>query len=99
VTIREYLRRRYSKVGLIAAPFAVLVLVAYHWLRDPLSYVVANLAVVGFFVVHVGLMWRTRCPKCGVALGKASYVSAHVSNASHCPHCGVSFDEPMSPAA
>jgi len=36
-TIREYLRRRFNKVRIIGAPFAVLVLVAYHWLRSPLA--------------------------------------------------------------
>jgi predicted RNA-binding Zn-ribbon protein involved in translation (DUF1610 family) len=99
VTIRDYLRRRFNKVAIMAAPLVVVIFAAYHWLRGPFADVVANLAAVGIVIVHVVLMWRTPCPKCGVALGKRAYVFGEISVAPHCPQCGVDFDEPIPPAS
>jgi len=62
----------------------------------PEANVVASVAIAVFFVVHMIILKVTKCPRCGGGMWKAvARAMRQRADNSTCPHCGVSFDEPM----
>lgn len=59
--------------------------------------VIGSAVLVGLLVV-VGYLRRTKCPRCSGSLSRIAsrYMKSGAAEiTTTCPHCGVSFDEPM----
>lgn len=101
-TIREYLWHRMRQNAwvtlvliFLAGACAVLAVQNLHGTGVLIGHAVAGLVLVGGFSL---LMRRLKCPKCSKLLGNTAmlaFVDRKHGRADFCPHCGVSFDEPM----
>jgi hypothetical protein len=102
MTIREYIVRRGRFVQGFSLFCAIVGLVVFLFL-DPYSTKTTGKGwIVPHFVLILAICWfiglTTKCPRCGRNLGSlVSQVSSgwKVQWLAGCPHCGVSFDEPM----
>ncbi len=102
MTIREFLMRRNAQyargtVAFLLASGALATIGAR-------SFVVRFVCAVVIVVVTVAAFWslfQIPCPKCRKPLGFLGFKVANSGMGSsntvpvHCPHCKVSFDEPM----
>jgi hypothetical protein len=58
----------------------------------------AGVVMLVVIVAAVVSLFRIPCPNCHRPLGRAGFWGANAGKGSvsgRCPHCGISFDEPM----
>ena len=78
------------------------------WLLFALSIILGDnlpfpgfhfIGFVGFGVAILCMIFLIKCPRCGSQLGQLGMACALTvttkDQVNFCPHCGVSFDEPM----
>jgi ribosomal protein S27AE len=99
-TIREALRRR-SRRALTTRAIGLLLCIVSLWaLGGGYEYVVVAGAIIGLVTAYGGLLHldRARCPRCQARLGLRvnQYRLARRNLMNFCPHCGVSFEQPIS---
>jgi hypothetical protein len=105
MTMRQFLRQRSEQYACRAMGFLLvsgaLVTIATR------SFVIRSACAVVIGVVVVSAFWslfQIPCPRCRKPLGMAGFRAATsgIRNMGmvppHCPHCYVSFDEPLPPA-
>jgi uncharacterized protein with PIN domain len=96
ITIRDRLRRRMQRTSIFAAASVMGLsagLVHYPLLPMVLILIVWNVIVFSIAFVVIRL---TRCPICKARLGAATRkATKEKPTVDRCPHCGVSFDEPV----
>jgi len=101
MTIRGYIKRRFHKVFI---PTLLPVLIVLFWPMQwsvVVTIVLALLIFVGVAIVSA-YMRRSRCPRCSNQLGNSALAvgASRQYVLTRCPHCSVSFDEPLeSPAS
>jgi hypothetical protein len=101
MTTRQYVNRRAWKMyAIMVCPAIALVLFGVFVSPYPKLYAV--LSAVAMTLFRGGLpvcfvqMRRTRCLRCGIALGYTAVLIARPSigyQVSRCPHCASSIDE------
>lgn len=104
LTIREFLMRRngqYSRetVAFLLASGTLLTIGT----RSVVVKFVCAVVIVVVTVAAFGSLFQIPCPKCRKSLGFVGFKVANSGMGSnntvpvpaHCPHCNVSFDEPM----
>ena len=96
MTIRDYLSSTYSRAlrwfGPIIFPLYVVAIFLPFGLLVDKVLLAALFVLVAAFAAYIGWI---RCPVCGKRLGKVAMKVAKGSSTAHCPHCHVSFDDPM----
>jgi hypothetical protein len=101
MTIRDYLRRRRNKAVLFVLPGIVLCVLSAVF--APGSFWLNWLSLAAFFaglVAVIVLLYYTPCPQCQLPLGAIAARAANGwAKTAHCPHCRVSFDEPLPSSA
>jgi hypothetical protein len=102
MTIREFLMRRCSQYSTRTMAFLLgagaLVTMGTN------GFVVRFACAVVIIAVAIAAFWslfHIPCPKCHKPLGIVGFKAANSglrranTTPAHCPHCNVSFDEPM----
>jgi len=101
MTIRDHIRQQADALTFLALLSAVPFFVVNLRAPDNFPLLCAALAVLagGLFFTLVVMMRRIPCPRCKRPLGSiASKVAKRgLRLGLQCPHCGVSFDEQMTP--
>jgi hypothetical protein len=105
VTIREHIKRRFHDMLLVVVvAYAALQAIQFavaQWptvfLTIPVLHFVplaplAFWALVTWFSIR---LMRIPCPRCLHALGRVGVAVGFGRPIRHCPHCRVSFDEPV----
>lgn len=103
MSIRQFLIRLSSQylgrtaAFLVACGALVTIVTRSFVLRFACAVVIAVVALAAFWS-----LFQIPCPRCRKSLGLAGFRAANSnarrSSPAHCPHCNVSFDEPMPPA-
>jgi hypothetical protein len=102
MTIREFLMRRSSQYT--SRTMAFLLVSGALVSIGASAFVVRFVCAVMIVVVTVAAFWslfQIPCPKCHKSLGLVGFKVANSGTGgrntvpAHCPHCNVSFDEPM----
>ena len=101
MTIRDYLKKRKSRLGYWSiASFVALVaaLIAGSALESPPLHILAFVSFVSYLVSVVFYQYRVRCPRCSGNIGRhTSYFGLRKTlffdTVNHCPFCGVQLDE------
>jgi len=104
MTIRDYLRRRkarYLGIGIACLVFAGGSILAYG-ISGHAAYSTAGLGFVFGYLACVVLSRSLACPRCRSNVGSyATWLNLRPSGffrrMNHCPGCGTSFDEPVTP--
>jgi hypothetical protein len=101
MTIRQFLMRlgsqyvRRTGAFLIAAGALVTIFTRGFVLRIACAVVILAVTLAAFLS-----LFKIPCPRCNKTLGLVGFKVANSGAAgrrrpAHCPHCNVSFDEPM----
>ena len=101
MTIRDQIKQHSDGLTCFAILWAVPLFVVNLEAPDNFPLLCVALAVLagGLFFTLVVMMRRIPCPRCKRPLGSiASKVAKRgLRLGTGCPHCGVSFDEQMTP--
>src|ERR1700733_2376667 len=100
MTIREYLTKRVWLLRAVRFGWAVvplsLIFLFPQSARPHVLYLIGP-AYIAMLAVSLWIMRQTRCPLCQGSLSEFTKkpMPARFGFSDSCPHCGVSFDEPM----
>ena len=94
MTIREYLRKRRTKLWLLVGGL-VLLMLAVSALDGTMGLVASVATLVIFSGVMYGFGHWSRCPRCQTRLGTGVSLSTRTlaGPINYCPYCGVSLEQ------
>jgi hypothetical protein len=102
MTIREYIERR-ANIARVVTVIWVLVVIVVALLVFPRVLAIFGTAsmlvgLIPLFGLYYAIGRWTRCPRCRGSLSNTmtEVIFARAKVPDKCPHCGVSFDAPIS---
>jgi transcription elongation factor Elf1 len=103
MTIRDYVEGRGKRaykltVGSLISMILVWVVWASFSKRAPDAKIVIPIGMLLVLFAVIAYLHRTKCPRCSKslsAIAARAMSKGAVERANACPHCGVSFDDPV----
>jgi hypothetical protein len=98
MTLKNYIAQHTARQAMfIAVPGLATLLLSWFLPQHPEAWLIAAVLTLIGTPISLLRLRRVTCPRCSVPLGDTALriVSGSRDAPERCPHCGVSFSEPM----